>query len=103
MNSHKSCLTPCVKAGKEGVEVSIQDHGRGIPKAEQERVFEPFYRVDPSRNKDTGGYGLGLSLCREIMRAHGGKIELESGAGRGTTVRILWPTHPTQTAKERQK
>lgn len=75
----------------EEVEVTIQDHGPGIPKEEQERVFEPFYRVDPSRNKKTGGYGLGLSLCREIMRAHGGEIILESEPGQGTTVKVYWP------------
>jgi signal transduction histidine kinase len=72
------------KDGRVGV--LVRDHGVGIPPEDQEKVFEPFYRVDKSRTKETGGYGLGLSLCREIMKAHGGEISLESGPGRGTGV-----------------
>ncbi len=74
--------------------VEIRDHGVGVPEAEQEKVFEPFYRVDQSRAKKTGGYGLGLSLCREIMRAHGGEISLRSRPGQGTTVRLEFPMTP---------
>ena len=49
-------------------------------------MFEPFYRVDASRSRKTGGYGLGLSLSKEIMEAHGGRIEIQSEVGRGTSV-----------------
>ena len=78
------------RSGK-GVEVSVRDHGEGIPKAEQGKVFEPFYRVDKSRTKATGGYGLGLSLCKEIMLAHGGDIKLKSSVGKGTEIRLIFP------------
>lgn len=74
------------------VTIAFQDFGPGIPPEDQEKVFEPFYRVDKSRTKETGGYGLGLSLCRVIMRAHGGDILLESEQGeRGTQVTLKFP------------
>jgi signal transduction histidine kinase len=66
--------------------LKIRDFGIGIPEKEKELVFEPFYRVDKSRVRLTGGFGLGLSLCRRIVQAHGGKIELYSEEGKGTTV-----------------
>jgi signal transduction histidine kinase len=71
--------------------VQITDFGIGIPEEELSFVFEPFYRVDKSRSKDTGGYGLGLSLCKTIMEAHNGKIEIASKPGEGTTVSLVFP------------
>ena len=71
--------------------VQITDFGIGIPEDELPFVFEPFYRVDKSRTKDTGGYGLGLSLCKTIMEAHGGRIDIESGPNSGTTVTLFFP------------
>ena len=71
--------------------VQITDFGIGIPAEELSFVFEPFYRVDKSRSKDTGGYGLGLSLCKTIMEAHNGKIEITSKPGEGTTVSLVFP------------
>lgn len=71
--------------------ISIKDHGHGVPKEEQLRVFEPFYRVDKGRTKATGGYGLGLSLCKKIMQAHKGEIFLHSELGSGTTVTLKFP------------
>jgi signal transduction histidine kinase len=76
---------------ESSVRVWVEDSGAGIPPEDQEKVFEPFYRVDKSRTKKTGGYGLGLSLCREIMRAHGGEITLESEPGKGTRVILEFP------------
>ena len=70
--------------------VQITDYGIGIPAEELVFVFEPFYRVDKSRSKDTGGYGLGLSLCKTIMEAHNGKIEITSKPGEGTTVSLYF-------------
>ncbi len=72
------------------VSLSVRDFGEGVPPEEQERVFEPFYRVDKSRTKATGGYGLGLHLCREIMRAHGGDIILENAPSGGTQVSLFF-------------
>jgi signal transduction histidine kinase len=71
--------------------VQIADKGIGIPQDELPFIFEPFYRVDKSRTKDTGGYGLGLSLCKTIMEAHGGRIDIHSSPGHGTTVTLFFP------------
>lgn len=71
--------------------IRIADRGIGIPEEELPYIFEPFYRVDKSRSKDTGGYGLGLSLCKTVMEAHHGKIEVESALGKGTTVSLFFP------------
>lgn len=71
---------------EQSVVIAIKDNGFGIPEDELPFVFEPFYRVDKSRSKETGGYGLGMSLCKKIMEAHGGSIEIESELNTGTTV-----------------
>lgn len=58
--------------------VSVQDGGPGIPEAQKEEAFRPFMRLDPSRSQNTSGAGLGLSICRDIVQAHGGTIELRN-------------------------
>jgi signal transduction histidine kinase len=58
--------------------IAVRDEGPGIPEAELERVFEPFYRLDASRNRATGGSGLGLTIARNIARAHGGELALRN-------------------------
>ena len=68
-----------------GALIRVSDDGVGIPGSDAERIFEPFYRVDPSRSKESGGYGLGLSICKRVMEAHGGTIALERENGRGAT------------------
>jgi len=68
----------------------IQDDGIGIPEEELSFIFEPFYRVDKSRSKSTGGYGLGLSLCKTIMEAHDAKITVDSSPDKGTTVLLYF-------------
>ena len=75
-----------------GAVIEIRDHGIGIAAQDLERVFEPFYRVDRSRTRSTGGLGLGLPLARRIVEAHGGTLLLASELGHGTTVRIELPT-----------
>ncbi|UCD81109.1 MAG: HAMP domain-containing histidine kinase [Desulfobacterales bacterium] len=74
--------------------VKIADNGIGIPADELPFIFEPFYRVDKSRTKDTGGFGLGLNLCKTIMEAHDGRIEVESTPDIGTTVSLYFPIEP---------
>ncbi len=68
-----------VEQSKELLQIVIADRGPGIPEAEQERIFKPFVRGEASRSKDTGGNGLGLSIARNIARAHGGELTLRSG------------------------
>jgi signal transduction histidine kinase len=80
-----------VKSRPPDIVVKIADNGIGIPQDELPFIFEPFYRVDKSRTNDTGGYGLGLSLCKTIMEAHGGRIEIESTPDVGTTVSLHFP------------
>lgn len=68
-----------VERSKEQLQIIIADRGPGIPEAEQERIFKPFVRGEASRSKDTGGNGLGLSIARNIARAHGGELTLRNG------------------------
>ncbi len=68
--------------------ITITDHGCGIEADELPYIFEPFYRIDFSRSRKTGGYGLGLSICKAIIEAHGGSINIYSTKGEGTQVII---------------
>jgi signal transduction histidine kinase len=71
--------------------ITVRDEGPGIPEAELERVFEPFYRLDASRNRATGGSGLGLTIARNIARAHGGETVLRNRAGGGLDAVLTLP------------
>jgi len=71
--------------------INICDSGIGIPEDELPFIFEPFYRVDKSRSRETGGYGLGMSLSKNIMEAHNGSIEISSTPGKGTCVTLTFP------------
>jgi two-component system sensor histidine kinase SenX3 len=73
------------------VEVSVTDSGIGIPDPEQERIFERFYRIDPSRSRETGGTGLGLSIVKHAVANHGGEVKLFSRNGVGSTFTIRIP------------
>ena len=74
--------------------IIVDDDGPGIPEAELERVFDPFYRLETSRSLETGGHGLGLSIARTIARAHGGDIHLENREGRGLRATLAIPLAP---------
>jgi len=77
---------------KDGlVEIAVVDNGIGIPAADQERVFERFYRVDPARSRDTGGTGLGLSIVKHVAADHGGDVTVWSEPGRGSTFTLRIP------------
>lgn len=68
----------------------VKDNGIGIPAADQQRVFERFYRVDKSRSKATGGTGLGLAIVKHIVEIHDAKLQLDSAPGVGTTISVLF-------------
>jgi two-component system, OmpR family, sensor kinase len=74
-----------------GVALAVRDHGVGIAPEDQARLFTPFFRADRSRDRNTGGVGLGLALSKRIVEAHGGRITIESRPGEGTTVRVWLP------------
>ena len=74
-----------------GVTLRVSDDGLGIPDADLSNLFEPFFRVDRSRSKKTGGYGLGLSICKRIMEAHGGSIIAHNNTGRGASFILTLP------------
>jgi two-component system, OmpR family, phosphate regulon sensor histidine kinase PhoR len=73
------------------VRVKVTDTGIGVPREEIDRLGERFYRVDKTRSRELGGTGLGLSIVKHLMIAHGGKMEIESQLGRGTTVSLFFP------------
>jgi signal transduction histidine kinase len=88
-------LEVSVEESDQAVMITIRDDGTGIPQDRITDVFEPFYRADPSRSKSTGGYGLGLHLCKKIMDAHGGKILISNNARvRGVTVQLEFVKQP---------
>lgn len=78
-----------------GVAIAIADHGIGIPKGEHARIFDMFYRVDCRRTTEVDGSGIGLSLVKHIVDAHGGKIHVDSSPGRGSVFTIHLPTSPS--------
>jgi len=85
-----SIISAAVKR-KDTAVVSVSDTGIGIPPEHLPRIFERFYRVDKARSRAEGGTGLGLAIVRYIVKAHSGKIEVESQPGRGSTFRVILP------------
>jgi signal transduction histidine kinase len=83
-----------VEAGPLGTEIRVADTGIGISAEDLPRVFERFYRADNSRSRATGGAGIGLSIARAIVEAHGGTIRASSEPGRGSQFIILLPAGP---------
>jgi signal transduction histidine kinase len=83
--------TIAVDDDAERLEIRIRDEGPGIPEQELERVFEPFYRLEGSRNRETGGTGLGLSIARSIAEAHGGRVRLRNRAEGGLEAALTLP------------
>jgi signal transduction histidine kinase len=71
--------------------VAVRDDGPGIPAGDLPHLFEPFFRVDRSRSRKTGGYGLGLSICKRIVEAHGGRLEASNNEGRGACFVMSFP------------
>ncbi len=88
-----------IKKSNDEIVVSVEDFGKGIEEKHIPFLTEPFYRVDPARQRQTGGYGLGLYLCRIIAEAHGGKLNISSEHQKGTKVTAYFPIYPDVTAE----
>ena len=78
-----------------GIRVSVQDHGSGIGSEHLPRIFERFYRVDPSRSRVEGGTGLGLAIVKHLVESQGGRVWAESTLGEGTTISCWFPNRAT--------
>ena len=81
-------------------EITIRDTGIGIPKNQLDKIFDRFYQVDGSHTRMYGGSGIGLSLTKELIALHKGRIEVESEEGKGTTFRLLFPLGKSHLSKE---
>jgi two-component system sensor histidine kinase MtrB len=91
-------IVAVVDSDETTVAVAVRDWGVGMSEQETARVFDRFWRADPSRQRTTGGTGLGLAIAQEDARAHGGFIDVWSAPGQGTSFRLTLPRHAGQTA-----
>lgn len=103
-NALKASKTGCVimiriAAGPQQYSVAVIDQGRGMKKAELERIKEPFYRVDKARSRQNGGLGLGVAIGSQIIERHGGTLQYTSEEGKGTTATIVFPVVCTAAAE----
>jgi signal transduction histidine kinase/tetratricopeptide (TPR) repeat protein len=87
-------------SAEDAVCLQVEDHGIGIGKSEQKKIFEKFYRSESALESDIKGSGIGLPLVEHVVRAHGGKVLLESEPGKGTQVTIRLPVRPHEEKKE---
>lgn len=85
-----------LSGGRDGIMFEVSDEGIGIAPGDLPRVFDPFFRAERSRSRGTGGVGLGLTLAKRIVEAHGGRIALESVAARGTRARVHLERSPLE-------
>ncbi len=90
-HNEKSGPRVCLDTEVQKFTITVEDFGAGIAKQQISFLTEPFYRADPSRQRMTGGYGLGLYLCRMIVEAHCGQIKINSELGRGTRIQCSFP------------
>jgi two-component system, OmpR family, sensor kinase len=88
---HGACVDVSVERSGSGLALSIRDRGPGVPASDLERIFEPFYRVAESRDRDTGGEGIGLAITSQVMKAHGGSARADNRTDGGFEVRLELP------------
>jgi two-component system sensor histidine kinase SenX3 len=84
-------VTVTTAINEEGIQIAVRDQGVGIAQAEQDRIFERFYRIDPARSRVTGGTGLGLAIVKHVCANHGGQVTLWSVPGEGSTFTLKLP------------
>ncbi len=91
--NNNSAQSPLINLALQDQKIilSVRDFGQGIDESQIANLTEPFYRVDPARQHQTGGYGLGLYLCKVIAEAHGGELQIHSQIGKGTEVCVTLP------------
>ena len=80
-----------VEAPRPGIAVNVQDTGVGISEEQKKLIFERFYRADKVRSREEGGVGIGLSIAKWIVEAHGGTIEVESALNQGSSFNVIIP------------
>ena len=80
-----------IKDTEDSGMIHVEDSGIGIPQEDLKRIFERFYRTDQSRNRKTGGAGIGLTIAKTIVQAHKGKISAESEEGKGSRFTVVLP------------
>jgi two-component system, OmpR family, sensor kinase len=88
---HDSSIDMSIARANGLLEILIRDRGPGVPPSDLERIFEPFYRVAESRDRDSGGEGIGLAITSQVMKAHGGSAKAANVAGGGLEVRLSLP------------
>jgi two-component system sensor histidine kinase CpxA len=90
-------LNACEINGQRDAVVEVSDHGPGIPEAQINDIFRPFYRVDRARSKETGGFGVGLAITERAVKLHGGELHAVNRPGGGATIRMSFPLLREQT------
>jgi two-component system sensor histidine kinase SenX3 len=91
-------VTIATRSDDDHVQIAVTDQGIGIASEELDRIFERFYRADQARSRSTGGTGLGLAIVKHIATNHGGRVEVESTLGKGSTFTIWLPARPPDAA-----
>ena len=87
----KTPIEVSVSTSNGTAKLSVADHGPGLRAEDRQRIFEPFYRADPSRSRDSGGAGLGLSIVTAVVAAHGGQVQVKETSGGGATFEVDLP------------
>lgn len=82
----------CLEKRSSSIVLKVEDSGMGIAENDMENIFERFYRTDISRNRETGGAGIGLTIVKTLTEAHKGKISVQSELGKGSTFILCFPT-----------
>jgi two-component system, OmpR family, phosphate regulon sensor histidine kinase PhoR len=90
------------RLAEKSVNISVRDNGKGIARREHKRIFEKFYRVDDLLARQQEGSGIGLAIVQHVMRAHRGKVEVDSEPGRGSTFTLVLPRQPPFLGQERE-
>lgn len=96
-------ITVSTSSGPKEVKIAIADTGIGIPEKDLYHVFDEFYQAENRASTGRGGFGLGLPLSKKLVEAHGGRIELRSRVGAGTTVTVYLPVRPADSGSQQQR